>query len=282
MNKLLLVISIIVILFIFVLFFQLFRENREYFDNLFHKYQDKEICKTKPIIIDNKIPPFIFQSWNTKDLKSNLKNCVEWNKKQNPNITFYLYDDKDCEFFLQNHFNERVLKAYRKLIPGAYKADLWRYCILYKYGGIYMDIKFKFFDNVDVHKIFVQPTKEIFVRDFENMGNGIYNAFMVCQPGNLKLLYCINKIIENTEKNYYGDSSLHPTGPMLLKEAFNEDELKKLEYQIEMVDNMGIVIKNKYTKQSIASFCKDYRKEQKEQNTVPYYGDLWNNRTIYS
>lgn len=41
------------------------------------------------------------------------------------------------------------------LISGAAKADLWRYLILYKYGGIYTDM-----DNA--------PTKDFFVKD----GNG--------------------------------------------------------------------------------------------------------------
>jgi hypothetical protein len=154
--------------------------------------------------------------------------------------------------------------------------------MLYKYGGVYMDIKFKFFDNVDVYKMFIQPNKEIFVRDFENMGHGIYNAFMVCQAGNSKLLYCIHKIIEHVENDYYGDSSLHPTGPMLLKEAFTDEELNNLEYHIRMVDDIGIVIENKHTKTQIASFCKDYRKEQKEQSNLPYYGDLWDSRKIYN
>jgi hypothetical protein len=35
---------------------------------------------------------------------------------------------------------EIVYRAYSKLAVGAAKADLWRYCILYREGGIYLDI----------------------------------------------------------------------------------------------------------------------------------------------
>jgi hypothetical protein len=282
MNKSILIICIFVLLIFFVFCYSFFFINREYFDNLFYNYQDKEICISGSNIIKNKIPSIVYQSWITKELKPNLKRCVEWNKKQNPDVTFLLYDDKDCEQILEKDFDERVVKAFRKLVPGAYKSDLWRYCMLYKYGGIYMDIKFKFFDNVDVYKMFIQPNKEIFVRDFENMGHGIYNAFMVCHAGNSKLLYCIHKIVEHVENEYYGGSSLHPTGPLLLKEAFTDEELDEMDYHIRMVDDIGIVIENKHTKTQIASFCKDYRKEQKEQNKLPYYGDLWDLRKIYN
>lgn len=33
-----------------------------------------------------------------------------------------------------------ILKAYKKLIPNAFKADLFRYCVMYLYGGCYVDI----------------------------------------------------------------------------------------------------------------------------------------------
>lgn len=31
-------------------------------------------------------------------------------------------------------------EAYDALIPGAFKADLFRYCVLFIYGGVYADI----------------------------------------------------------------------------------------------------------------------------------------------
>ena len=34
-----------------------------------------------------------------------------------------------------------VLNAYDSLIPGAYKADLFRYLVLYREGGVYLDCK---------------------------------------------------------------------------------------------------------------------------------------------
>ena len=53
----------------------------------------------------------------------------------------YLFNDVDCREFIASEYPPDVLMAYDLLIPTAFKADLWRYCILYKYGGVYLDSK---------------------------------------------------------------------------------------------------------------------------------------------
>ena len=65
---------------------------------------------------------------------------------QNPGWKVKFYNDEDCLNFLKNDFQndkplfkKNVIIGYNKLIPGAYKADLWRLCILYQYGGVYID-----------------------------------------------------------------------------------------------------------------------------------------------
>ena len=63
-------------------------------------------------------------------------------KKCNPNFYHYLYNDEKCREFIKDFYSEDVLKAYDAIIPAAIKIDLWRYCVLYKYGGIYLDVKF--------------------------------------------------------------------------------------------------------------------------------------------
>ena len=87
------------------------------------------------------IPLDIYQTWTTKDLPPKMRERVEILKRQNPRFTHHLYDDNDCREFIRTHFRPDVLAAYDSLIPGAYKADLWRLCVLFIHGGIYMDIK---------------------------------------------------------------------------------------------------------------------------------------------
>ena len=37
------------------------------------------------------------------------------------------------------NFSGKIYEAYKKLPLGVMKSDLWRYCIIYRYGGIYAD-----------------------------------------------------------------------------------------------------------------------------------------------
>ena len=96
---------------------------------------------------DIKIPLNIFQTWHSKILPVGMAQSVLMIKKLNPRFKYFLFDDNDCLEFIKNNYDENVLNAYNSLIPGAYKADLWRYCILYKKGGLYLDIKYRPLDN---------------------------------------------------------------------------------------------------------------------------------------
>ena len=40
-----------------------------------------------------------------------------------------------CRNFIKKHFSRDVSYAFDKINPGAFKSDLWRYCIIYKNGG---------------------------------------------------------------------------------------------------------------------------------------------------
>ena len=86
------------------------------------------------------IPKKIFQSWKTKDLQGKMKENVEKIKSLNPEYEHYLYDDDDCREFLLKYFGKFYLEAFDTLIPGAFKCDFWRYCVLYIHGGVYIDI----------------------------------------------------------------------------------------------------------------------------------------------
>ena len=48
----------------------------------------------------------------------------------------YLFNDSDCRTFIMREYPPDVLIAYDRLIPTAFKADVWRDWVLYKYGGV--------------------------------------------------------------------------------------------------------------------------------------------------
>jgi mannosyltransferase OCH1-like enzyme len=54
-----------------------------------------------------------------------------------------LYDDKDIYSFISSNYDKDILDSYLTINPryGAAKADFFRYLLLYRYGGVYLDIK---------------------------------------------------------------------------------------------------------------------------------------------
>ena len=240
----------------------------------------KNLCKwnyLKPHY-NSKIPLHVYMTWQTKTMphlmQQNYNNLVSGN----PKLTFHLYDDNECREFIKNNFPTDVLNAFDTLIPGAYKADLWRYCILYINGGIYMDIKYQ---CVNGFKFITLTEKEHFVRDVIN--SHVYNALIVTLPNNEIMRKCIYQIVENVKNKYYGNNSLNPTGPGLLGNYFSQPEKNTMD-----IYHNFTIIKNKLNEYYIVQndriilrYYNGYRDEQNKSQKTKHYGELWNKKNIY-
>ena len=220
------------------------------------------------------IPLKIFQTWHTKNLPQNMNKAVEIIKKMNPAFEHHLFDDEDCREFIKNNFPEVVLEAFDSLIPGAYKADLWRYCVLYKEGGIYMDIKY--IPHNDFHLISLTE-QEHFVLDADH--HSVYNALMVCKPNNPILFKAINAIVRNVKMKYYGSSCLEPTGPQLLGKFFPPIVKNNFHLNHETYNNLKFISMNGII---ILKMYNNYYTEMGKNEKSQHYSILWGKRSIYS
>jgi mannosyltransferase OCH1-like enzyme len=224
---------------------------------------------------NNIIPLNIYQTWHTKNLPVLMYNTISKVKYNNPAFTYYLFDDEDCRRFIKNNFDTEILNAYDSLVPGAYKADLWRYCVLYKNGGIYLDVKYLPVNNFK----FINLTEsEHWVLDVDK--NGIYNALIVCKPKNPILFAAINKIVQNVKDKFYGSGPLEPTGPKLLSHFFTDEQKSNLD----MYHDYYKTYENRYiyfNNYIILKSYKGYINEHNSNKKVEYYGKLWVKRQIY-
>jgi hypothetical protein len=289
------------------------------FYRFFGEFSSANPVFTSRKVISNysEVPLVIYQTWYTKQLPPKMKQYIEYLKHKNPEFDHYLYDDNDCRNFIKDNFDNYVLDAYDRLIPGAYKADLWRYCILYKQGGIYLDVKFycedgfKLIDmasdtnfvldrpfsnnrftitlnqemNIINHKDYYENVyKRIDNHFWKNKKIGIYNAVMATPPNNSVLLDCIHQIVKNVNSNYYGHNPLYPTGPGLFGEKYfgNDISTKIKDFQyFNSID--GTYILNRDGKK-VLSHYPGYRIEQMRYGnpSKKYYHDSWKEREIYS
>ena len=114
-------------------------ENYELDDNL------KKVVNDNLFFSNNffkEIPKKIHQTWEYEYEKINddMKKYIDTWKNKNSDYEYFFYNKEDRINFLKENFDENVVDTYNKLKPGAFKCDLWRYCILYIHGGYYADI----------------------------------------------------------------------------------------------------------------------------------------------
>jgi mannosyltransferase OCH1-like enzyme len=163
----------------------------------------------------------------------------ECNKKWielNPTFNMLWYSNKNCDYFMLKNYSGPINDAYKILKPGAYKADLWRLCILYKYGGIYIDAYATPFVSL---KKMLPKYSFVSILDASIYGKGIHNGFIMAKRHHPFLKQCIEDIVENVNNKFYGKSSLDITGPIALSKAINKVLKKPYNKHVKGINNHG-------------------------------------------
>ncbi len=189
------------------------------------------------------IPKIIFQTGNSKNFKntSHLNSVLSF-IELNPEYTYIYFDDFECRKFLRKFFNKDVNEAYDLLVPGAYKADLIRYCFLYFFGGCYFDCK----------QILRKPIST-FVKDKDDflicndvIENAYLNAVLLCRSKHPIMKKVIDDCVVNI-KNKITKSPLEITGPVFLYKSIHRNMTQK-----------NIVFQNCRPPNDFNDFTKDY------------------------
>ena len=200
-----------------------YNSNEKQIDSIF---VNKEIIKQFAIKVNNNIsniPKKIFQTWEIKNIEPEFQNIIDKWKEFNPDYEYIFHDAEQRVKFIKENFEKNVFDAYNKIIPGAYKCDLCRYCVLYIYGGFYADIDTLCMgklndltcDNID----FIVPI-DLNINSREGQHN-LACGFIGSVPNSPILLDAINRIVFNVENNIIPTSKLDFSGPGLLGRAVN-------------------------------------------------------------
>ena len=147
-------------------------------------------------------------------IAANLRSAQQFH----PDAKQSLLTNEDITSFLRGHFDSEVFAAYDTLAPYAYRADLARYCLLLVHGGLYADVGIRFVDAVSA-----PPGAKIAAfRDWgissKHLG-GLANGLILAEPGQPEFKTAIDLIIAHCREQFYGASSLEPTGPVLFARA---------------------------------------------------------------
>ena len=135
------------------------------------------------------IPKKIYLSYKTKDIPDYV--IKKWEEVY-PDYDVKLYDNNDCINFLKSEYGQEYVDIFNFIKDGPIKADFWRVCILYKYGGIYSDIDIE--PLVNIEKIMFSDTE--FITCLSSTGTVINPHFIVCVPNHKIIKQCIDKYLE--------------------------------------------------------------------------------------
>ena len=267
--------------------------NKGYVFDLFYYLRSKEVRLDKKLQYhlpskkaSNKesIPRILYKTGKHKEenLPDEIKLLFKKILLDNPEFKIKYFNDDDSLIFIKNHFNKEVADAYQKLKPGAYKADLFRYCVLYINGGIYGDLTQSY--KVPIKKIVdLKADKLVLVRDRvmnPHKSNGIQISFLAGIKGLSIFKDCIDQIVSNVENKYYGETSLDPSGPYLFRKVFqNYTDSYRLELE---GDKYGKTYIRDIRTGKIFILNKLPNHNALIGNTkINHYSYLWDNKDIY-
>jgi mannosyltransferase OCH1-like enzyme len=180
--------------------------------------------KSELFTINSKV---IYLSYKTKDIPDYIIPNI---KKLYPNYEIKLYDNNDCIEFLKKEYSQEYVDIFNYLKDGPIKADFWRLCILYKYGGIYFDIDIEHFNNLDniiendttFTTLVIDPTYRTKKRDFNP-------AIIITNSNNKIIKKCINIYLDkykNKIKYNYWEYSIVTIMSKILYDELNQEVTK--------------------------------------------------------
>jgi mannosyltransferase OCH1-like enzyme len=142
----------------------------------------------------------------------------------NPDYELRFYDDAMCETFLETEFGPGHRDLFRWIKDGPIKADFWRICMLFKWGGVYSDV-----DNRPLVSIasFLEPTANFVTCSSRGWMNFVFNPnFIACEPGNPILGRCINWYMSRSRSGYtyWGWSIMRAFTETLMMEGYTNTE----------------------------------------------------------
>ncbi|EZQ11583.1 glycosyltransferase family 32 protein [Acinetobacter sp. Ver3] len=216
------------------------------------------------------IPKIIHQTYRTKVLPSDIEKIISDLKQLNPDWEYRFYTDDDILNYIKLNYEPRILNSYLAINPiyGAAKADFFRYLLLYREGGVYLDIKSTCIYplNTVIHDddkfIITQWQNEkgqinegagLFDYLINDLGvdNGEYQQwFIISEPKSPFLKQVISHVVNNIDNykpwkyklNSYGKKGvLFVTGPVAYTKAIQE-VIEDFPHRFERYDkNLGFI-----------------------------------------
>jgi len=154
----------------------------------------------------------LYMTWKTLDLTKEDKGRVQSWKELNPDYRIVILDDKMMYDWMEINTSQKLVECLKQVKCGAAKADIFRYAVLYKNGGAYVDIDcrcVKPFALKDLEKYSLVTCVDVFPRL-------IFQGFLFANKQyHPYFMDCLTKIVENMDQNLHQYDVFSFSGPLL-------------------------------------------------------------------
>jgi mannosyltransferase OCH1-like enzyme len=172
----------------------------------------------------NSIPKILHQTWKDDNIPSHFVTLISTWKENHPDWEYNLWTDDTNRSFILNNYPE-FLTTYDSYSNNIQRVDAVRYFILYHYGGVFIDIDFECFKNIN---LLLDGSSCVFALEPEehagqfNKPYIVCNAFMACISKNdfFKRL-CSDLADVQLKKINDKIDILQTTGPFFLTDIYN-------------------------------------------------------------
>lgn len=207
-----------------------------------------------PMVNKNSEINTIYRTYYDLNIAQKFKKAVDITSQSNPKLKQVVYDDRMVDDFVKENYSSRIYTAFNNINSnyGPAKADFFRYLIIYKYGGVYLDMKSLLNKNIDEeikeNKLIVSKgrppslypfsfgMRAQYINNYDwselsGIKYGEFNNWHFISPaGNEVLGEVIKQVVANIEygvknKNKYNNgeySVLMLTGPVMFARVINK------------------------------------------------------------
>lgn len=158
---------------------------------------------------------------------------------KNPEITVKYFNDSQSRRYVREQCGSRTGDAYDRVRAGGMRADLFRYCVLWKSGGVYGDLSQRY--RVPLHAlvdfyrdklVLVRGHKAIFGWSDHNLAQ---TSFIAAVAGHPFIRLALDTAVANIETGFYGGSPADVTGPGMFSTALSTEP--NYSYKMELKDD---------------------------------------------
>ncbi len=163
---------------------------------------------------DGRIPKILHQIYVGGPLPERFSTHIARLRVMHSDWAYRFYDDAAAEHFIAEQYDDAMLTIYRSISPlyGAARADFLRYLILYRLGGVYLDVKSMAEVPLDGT---IAPEDSFILSKWRNRRGEVHNGFglhpelwsvpggefqqwfLACAPGHPLMRSVIERVIRN-------------------------------------------------------------------------------------